>query len=86
MADDENDDSTQLLLTVDEAARRLHLSRPVIYGLINSGRLRSLLIGRARRIPAQALEDFIARELAASEETANGGDGREGAAARPVAR
>jgi excisionase family DNA binding protein len=54
-----------LLLTVNEASRYLHLSRPVIYELIHSGKLRSISVGRARRIPMQALHDFIAAELGA---------------------
>ena len=52
-----------VLLTVEEACHALDLSRPTVYGLINSGRLRSLTFGRARRIPVAALEEFVAREM-----------------------
>jgi len=56
-------DPDRVLLTVDEVCGRLHLSRPVVYELINAGRVRSIKIGRARRIPARALEEFVAIEL-----------------------
>jgi excisionase family DNA binding protein len=57
----------RLLLTVDETCECLHLSRPVIYGLINRGRLQSITIGRARRIPVLAIERYIADQLEAQE-------------------
>ena len=53
-----------LLLTVPEVCERLHLSRPTVYELINSGRLRSFKVGKARRIPVQALGEYIDRRLA----------------------
>ncbi len=55
----------RLLLTVDEAAARLHLSRPTIYDLINSGQLRSFKVGRARRIPVHALDEYVTAQLKA---------------------
>lgn len=58
-----NYEQQHLLLTVEEAREQLHLSRPVLYSLINSGQLRSITIGRARRIPSTALEEFIADRL-----------------------
>jgi len=50
-----------LLLTVEEAARRLGLGRTTVYGLIRDGELHSVRIGRARRIPAEALTDLVQR-------------------------
>ena len=47
------------LLTVRETAERLSLSKQTVYVLINSGQLRSVSIGRARRIPESAIEEFI---------------------------
>jgi excisionase family DNA binding protein len=55
------------LLTVEQARERLQISRGVIYRLINSGELRSICIGQLRRIPVEALDEFVARELAASQ-------------------
>ncbi|WP_062216869.1 helix-turn-helix domain-containing protein [Streptomyces sp. NBRC 109706] len=50
------------LLTVPEVMARLKLGRTAVYELIRSGRLSSLTIGRARRVPVSALRDFIANE------------------------
>ena len=57
-----------ILLRPEEAARMLRVSRSAIYGLIASGELRSITIGRRRRIPPKALEDYVARQLAATKE------------------
>ncbi|MHB1507973.1 MAG: helix-turn-helix domain-containing protein [Acidimicrobiales bacterium] len=48
------------LLTVKEVCASLQLSRPVVYDLVRSGRLRSISIGRIHRIPVQAIDEFIA--------------------------
>lgn len=53
----------RLLLTVKEACDLLQLSKPTVYALIHAGELRSLAVGRARRIPRQALDEFIAGRL-----------------------
>ncbi|MEU5213285.1 helix-turn-helix domain-containing protein [Streptomyces sp. NPDC020742] len=45
-------DSTLVLLTVEEAARRLRIGRTTCYGLIRSGELESVPVGRLRRVPA----------------------------------
>lgn len=53
------------LLTVAEVGASLGLSKPSVYVLIDSGELRSLKIGRLRRISTRALQEFIvARESA----------------------
>jgi excisionase family DNA binding protein len=46
-------------LTVAQVMARLQLGRHTVYDLIRSRRLRSVLIGRCRRIPAAALRDFL---------------------------
>lgn len=51
------------LLTVEQACQRLQVSRAVLYGLLNSGQLRSFHIGRSRRIPVEALDELVARSL-----------------------
>jgi excisionase family DNA binding protein len=48
-----------LLLTAEQAAEALAISRSKIYELLAAGVLTSVQIGRCRRIPAQALEDFV---------------------------
>jgi excisionase family DNA binding protein len=57
------DRMTEVLLTVPEAARRLALGRTLVYSLIADGSLPSLKIGRARRIPASALERWVMAQV-----------------------
>lgn len=48
-----------LVLTVDEAAERLRVSRWTLYTLIRSNQLRSFKVGRRRLIEADALVECI---------------------------
>ncbi|MGP3961908.1 helix-turn-helix domain-containing protein [Nonomuraea sp. 3N208] len=48
-----------LVLTVDEAAARLRVSRWTLYTLIRSNQLRSFKIGRRRLIEVEALNECI---------------------------
>lgn len=45
---------------VPEVAKRLDCSRDAVYGLIASGELRAIRVGRLLRVPESALADFIA--------------------------
>ncbi|MFF3466524.1 excisionase family DNA-binding protein [Streptomyces sp. NPDC002619] len=54
-------DPTLVLLTVEEAARRLGIGRTTCFGLIASGELESVKVGSLRRIPADALAAYVAR-------------------------
>ena len=56
--------AAKLLLTVPEASVVLGLSRSVMYELMDAGEIRSVKIGRARRVPFVALEEFVAHRLA----------------------
>jgi excisionase family DNA binding protein len=56
--------SDALLLRVEEAAPLLRLSRTEVFALIKKGELASVQIGRRRRIPRRALDDYIAAQLA----------------------
>jgi excisionase family DNA binding protein len=49
----------KLLLTVPEAAKALAISRSKLYELIASGAIRSVRIDGARRIPLNALNDYV---------------------------
>ena len=49
----------KLLLTPVEAAEQLAVSRTKVYELMAAGLLRSIRIGRLRRVPVDALGDFI---------------------------
>ncbi|MBB2501174.1 helix-turn-helix domain-containing protein [Amycolatopsis echigonensis] len=51
----------RVLLTVEEAADRLAIGRSVVYALLRSRQLESVTIGRTRRVPAAAVDEFVAR-------------------------
>lgn len=53
----------RLVVTVSEAASMLGLSRAKLYPLISSGEIRSLKIGKCRRVPVRELESFIERQF-----------------------
>lgn len=55
-----------VLLTVEEAARAMAVGRTTVYHLLAAGSLRSVRIGRARRIPLDAIRAYVA-ELAAEQ-------------------
>lgn len=52
----------KLLLKPEEAAELLSIGRSKVYELIGTGELASVRIGASRRIPADALAEFV-REL-----------------------
>ncbi|WP_225826778.1 excisionase family DNA-binding protein [Streptomyces naphthomycinicus] len=51
-------DPSLVLLTVEEAARRLSVGRTTCFALVRSGELESVMVGRLRRIPADAIPAF----------------------------
>ena len=51
----------QRLHTLLEGRNRLGIGRTKLNSLIQSGELRSVKIGRARRIPSAALDEYIER-------------------------
>ena len=53
------------LLKVDEAALMLRIGRSTLYEFIYSGEIESVKVGRSRRIPVEAVEDFT-RKMRAS--------------------
>lgn len=50
----------RLLLTPEQAAETLGLGRSSVYELMRAHRIRSVKIGRSRRIPFTSLIDFVA--------------------------
>ncbi|MFF2330399.1 MULTISPECIES: helix-turn-helix domain-containing protein [unclassified Streptomyces] len=58
-------DATLVALTVAEAARRIGIGRTKLYEYVTSGEIASVKIGSLRRIPAEAVNDFLARRLTA---------------------
>jgi excisionase family DNA binding protein len=59
-----------LVLTIDQAAERLAIGRSLMCALVKSGDVESVRIGRLRRIPADALETFVASLRSANRERA----------------
>ena len=51
----------RLLLTVEEAAEQLGIGRTLMYALVKRGVVESVQIGRLRRIPADALPQYLAQ-------------------------
>lgn len=54
----------KLLLTVEEAALALGLGRTYTYNLVMREQIMSVKVGRKRRIPVFALEEFVSRQVA----------------------
>jgi excisionase family DNA binding protein len=52
-----------LMLTVREAAEILRLGRDRTYQLIHEGRLPAIRLGRSIRVPREALDRFIQKEM-----------------------
>ncbi len=49
------------MVTAEQAAERLSLSRTTVYALIGSGELESVKVGRSRRVPVAALGEYVER-------------------------
>ncbi|XKK63929.1 helix-turn-helix domain-containing protein [Streptomyces sp. ARC32] len=52
---------SQILYTAEDAAPLLRLGLTTVKAKIATGELRSIKIGRARRIPAASLREFVER-------------------------
>jgi excisionase family DNA binding protein len=50
----------RLLLRPEEVARTLGVGRTMVFELIRSGELRSVKIGKSRRIPIDAVREYVA--------------------------
>lgn len=50
----------RLLLTVEEAADRLGIGRSFMFELIRQGQVTSIRVGRLRRVPLEALTEYVA--------------------------
>lgn len=58
------------LLTLQEAAEQLQVGRCTMQALVLTGEVRSIKIGRLRRIPPGALIDYVSHQLTINEEAA----------------
>jgi excisionase family DNA binding protein len=46
---------------VDEAAQRLGIGRTLMYSLISAGEVQAVTVGRLRRVPSEALTEYVDR-------------------------
>lgn len=60
----------RVFLTAEEAAEALRISRSKVYDLIRNGDLASTKIGRLRRVPVDAVQEFARQLIAAGEDAA----------------
>jgi excisionase family DNA binding protein len=60
------EDLAPLLLTVDEAAQLIRISRSKLYELLQRREIPSIAIGRSRRIPADGLRNWVTAQESAS--------------------
>ena len=56
-----NDSRANLLLKPEEAAKLLAVGRTQVYALIAKGALESVQIGRLRRVPYSACQQYVER-------------------------
>ncbi|MGH3782967.1 MAG: excisionase family DNA-binding protein [Pseudonocardiaceae bacterium] len=59
----------RVLLTVEEAAERLHIGKTKTYALVKAGDIESVLIGRLRRVHIDAVDAYAARLTAERQNT-----------------
>lgn len=64
-----NTDSERLLLSVEETAERLGINRSAAWRLVQTGDLRSVKIGRLRRVSTRAIAEFIAHAEGRGDDT-----------------
>jgi excisionase family DNA binding protein len=50
------------VLTVEELAEKLRVAVSSAYGLVQRGDVRSVRVGRAIRIPAEAVDQFLSQQ------------------------
>jgi len=55
------------VLTVEELAETLRIAPSSAYGLVQRGDVRSVRVGRAIRIPAEAVDQFLSRQADAAD-------------------
>ncbi|MCO8307017.1 excisionase family DNA-binding protein [Streptomyces sp. RKCA744] len=54
-------DRSLVILTVEEAARRLRIGRTTCFRLVLAGEIESVTVGRLRRVPADAVPAYVAK-------------------------
>ena len=54
-------ESKLILVSVADAARMLSIGRTAAWELVRKQKIKSVKIGRTRRVPIAAIQDYIAR-------------------------
>lgn len=55
--------SEESLLTVEELARRIKVSRSTAYTLVKSREIKSIRVGSSRRVPVAAVQAWLDRKV-----------------------
>jgi excisionase family DNA binding protein len=50
-----------VLLTVEEAGKRLRIGRTSMYRLVSTGAIETVTVGRLRRVPEECLAEYVTR-------------------------
>jgi len=61
-----------ILYTVEEVADILHIGRSTVFTLIKQGKLESIRLGRSRRVPIDAMQEYVNDLLSESRSNRNG--------------
>jgi excisionase family DNA binding protein len=51
----------QQLFTIPQTAELLELGRSQVYKLVAAGQIETVPVGKSRRVPAEAVHDFVRR-------------------------
>ncbi|WP_034221042.1 excisionase family DNA-binding protein [Actinotalea ferrariae] len=52
----------KLLISVEEAAERLDIGRTLLFELIRTDQIRTIRVGRLRKVPVESLHEFVERQ------------------------
>jgi excisionase family DNA binding protein len=63
----------RVLVSVEDAAAMLSLGRTVVYQLVRRNEIRSVKVGRSRRIVASSLHDYVSRLMTPDGQMSVGG-------------
>jgi excisionase family DNA binding protein len=63
----------RVLVSVEDAAAILSLGRTVVYQLVRRNEIRSVKVGRSRRIVASSLHDYVSRLVTPGGQVSVGG-------------
>jgi excisionase family DNA binding protein len=48
-----------MLFTIEEVANILHIGRSTVFKLIKEGSIQSIKMGRSRRVPIDAMQNYV---------------------------